>query len=122
MNGTVSDIYNDTNFLGDATMAAGSNLITILTWDEAGTNDTYRSVFMPPAKPQVFLFDQNGNLTNDGYQAYTWTDENRLAAVETAVPAVNEGMERRKSAFVYDGQGRRVRKFDCGKMGTDEKK
>ncbi len=52
---TNAAMYNGTNWLGGAALKAGSNNVPVAAWQ--GTN---RSVAMPPAKPQVFLWDANG--------------------------------------------------------------
>ena len=33
---------------------------------------------------KAYLYDANGNLTNDGRLAYFWNDENRFVAVRNA--------------------------------------
>lgn len=61
--------------------------------------------------PEVFGYDDDGNLTTDGRWTYTWDGENRLIAMETlpavatAIPALKQRLE-----FAYDGQGRRIAK------------
>lgn len=47
----------------------------------------------------VYLYDQNGNLTNDGLRSFAYDDENQLVTVWEANTYSN--------AFVYDGLGRR---------------
>ena len=49
--------------------------------------------------PVSFLYDANGNLTNDGLRSLSYDDENQL--VEVAIPG------QAKSDFFYDGLGRR---------------
>jgi RHS repeat-associated protein len=44
-------------------------------------------------------YDSAGNLTNDGVHAYTFDAENKISKVDTV------------SAYVYDGEGQRVRKL-----------
>jgi len=46
-----------------------------------------------------FTYDSSGNLTNDGVHAYTFDAENKINKVDNA------------SAYVYDGEGQRVRKL-----------
>jgi RHS repeat-associated protein len=49
-----------------------------------------------------FIYDANGNLTDDGVRTYKWDAENRLINVALkAQPSQN-------TSFVYDGLGRRV--------------
>jgi RHS repeat-associated protein len=48
----------------------------------------------------TLTYDQNGNLTNDGTNTYTWDARNRLTAISGGVTA----------SFSYDALGRRVSK------------
>lgn len=52
------------------------------------------------------LYDDDGNMTGYGNRVYTYNAENRLVAVDPAIPA--EGDSRLE--FVYDYLGRRVQK------------
>jgi RHS repeat-associated protein len=64
-------------------------------------------VFNPPAT-EVFTYDADGNLTQDGRWTYTWDGENRLIEMkrDTGTPAG----ARQRLVFEYDHQGRRIRK------------
>jgi RHS repeat-associated protein len=64
-------------------------------------------VFNRPAT-EVFTYDADGNLTQDGRWTYTWDGENRLIEMkrESATPAG----ARQRLVFEYDHQGRRIRK------------
>ena len=104
--GTNAAIYNNTNFLGGATVQPGSNTISIVTRDATSTTETTRVVHMPPTNPQLLRYDLNGNLTNDGQKAYFWDEENRLTAIDSVVGP------KRRSEYGYDGMGRRVQKAD----------
>src|SRR6266436_1197505 len=46
-----------------------------------------------------FSYDSTGNLTNDTIHAYTFDAENKISKVDNV------------SAYVYDGEGQRVRKL-----------
>ena len=61
-----------------------------------------------PKTPEVFTYDADGNLTQDGKWNYTWDAENRLIAMEsvTGIPDA----ARRKLEFAYDHQSRRISK------------
>ena len=48
----------------------------------------------------TFQYDNNGNLTSDGVNTYTWSARNQLVAINGAVTA----------SFIYDAEGRRVSK------------
>lgn len=56
--------------------------------------------------PEVFQYDADGNLTNDGHWSYTWDGENRLIGMSVTTKA---GPQYQLS-FVYDYQGRRIQK------------
>jgi YD repeat-containing protein len=64
-------------------------------------------VFNRPAT-EVFTYDADGNLTQDGRWTYTWDGENRLIEMkrDTGTPAG----ARQRLVFEYDHQGRRIRK------------
>lgn len=63
------------------------------------------NVFLPQTAEQ-FLYDEDGNLTNDGRWVYTWDAENRLKSM-TAKSAIPSGAKV-ALAFAYDHQGRRI--------------
>jgi|GEM_PF-2335775 len=100
---------NGTNWLGGAVVQAASNAIPIVVWAGTNSTETNLAVYLPPANPQVFQYDANGNLTNDGQRAYAWDEENRLVAVEMKAGLVQP---RLRSEYTYDAQGRRVRAVD----------
>jgi hypothetical protein len=54
----------------------------------------------------------NQPITNDGYRVYTWDEENRLIAIESAPEAVATGIERRRNENLYDAQWRRILRTD----------
>jgi RHS repeat-associated protein len=70
-----------------------------------------RRTFVPQT-PEIFSYDADGNLTQDGRWIYTWDAENRLVAMETRADVVAQasGLPRQKLDFTYDAQGRRVQK------------
>jgi RHS repeat-associated protein len=57
--------------------------------------------------PEVFNYDADGSLTNDGRWAYTWDAENRLVKM-TANTAVGPQYQLN---FAYDAQSRRIQKI-----------
>jgi RHS repeat-associated protein len=59
--------------------------------------------------PEGFVYDADGNLTQDGRWVYSWDGENRLIAVETATNVENL-VPKMKLDFTYDYQSRRVGK------------
>jgi len=72
--------------------------------DIIGTNQG--NVFVKQT-PEVFNYDADGNLTNDGRWAYTWDGENRLVKM-TANTLVGPQFQLN---FVYDAQSRRIQKI-----------
>ncbi len=70
-------------------------------------SETQGNVFVPQT-PEVFHYDDDGNLTQDGHWTYTWDAENRLVnmTANANVPA----SAKKKLVFAYDWMGRRVLK------------
>jgi RHS repeat-associated protein len=57
--------------------------------------------------PEIFSYDADGNLTNDGRWAYSWDGENRLK-----VMTVNTNVgPQYQLTFAYDAKGRRIQKM-----------
>jgi len=101
--------------VNNASSAVYTQLTTVGVLKNAGSNqmDIVSSVtgrVFVAKTPEMFGYDADGNLTNDGRFAYTWDAENRLLNVETAVSAVQAGAPRQKLIFGYDHQSRRVSK------------
>jgi hypothetical protein len=101
-----------TNWLGAATVSAGSNSIPIVAWEGTNSSRANLTVYMPPSNPQIFTYDLNGSLTAEGQRTYQWTEENRLKEIETSAAATAIGIPKRKSVYTYDGMGRRIGKTD----------
>lgn len=62
-----------------------------------------------PQTPEVFVHDDDGNLTEDGQFIYTWDGENRLIKVETKPAAVAVGAKKVKQEAEFDHRNLRVR-------------
>jgi len=60
--------------------------------------------------PESFIYDADGNLTQDSRWIYTWDAENRLTAMEARAEAVSAGAPKVRLVFGYDGGGRRFKK------------
>jgi YD repeat-containing protein len=111
MPATIYSGAGGTNFyLGGQTVGAGSNALSIVAWQGTNATESVRTVWMSRDKPESFTHDAKGNMLSDGYRQFVWNDENRLVAVEnlTNYP----GLPRRRSEFVYDGQGRMCKRVD----------
>ncbi len=59
-----------------------------------------------PQTPEQYIYDADGNLTQDGRWTYTWDAENRLVKM---APSTATGPQV-SLQFDYDRQGRRIRK------------
>jgi RHS repeat-associated protein len=57
--------------------------------------------------PEIFSYDADGNLTNDGRWIYTWDGENRLIQMTVNT---NVGPQYQLT-FAYDAKGRRIQKL-----------
>ena len=71
------------------------------------TNSTTGNLFLPKTA-EVFAYDADGNLTNDGRWAYVWDGENRL--VRQFAPTTAPSGSVVALVFGYDWQGRRISK------------
>ncbi len=88
--------------------AALTNLAVLNNGTNADFLTNYTASVFVPKSPEVFGYDLDGNLTNDGHWRYTWDAENRLVQM-TNVAGLPLGAQRRL-VFAYDAQGRRIRK------------
>ena len=100
--------------LANASSAIYTNVSVVGVRKNAGTNqlDVVTQVtgheFLPRS-PEVFGYDADGNLTNDGRWAYTWDGENRLVEMQTLTD-LPSSVPRQKLSFAYDFQSRRIGK------------
>lgn len=60
--------------------------------------------------PEVFAYDFDGNLTQDGKWTYSWDAENRLVAIEPSPASLSAGAPRERITYEYDGLSRRIRR------------
>ncbi len=69
-----------------------------------------------PKTPEIFSYDDDGNLTCDGLWIYKWDAENRLVSMESVstIPIV----AKKKINFAYDFHGRRIQKLVSTNNGT----
>lgn len=98
---------------------AGSNSSTAVSQDleieasrtsPAESADETRAAFLPQT-PESFDHDDDGNLKQDGRWDYHWDAENRLVGMETRASIASAFPDQKKRlTFVYDSQGRRIRK------------
>jgi RHS repeat-associated protein len=94
--------------------------ITNLAVLQQGTNaDVVSSVTgnaLLPRNPELFGYDLDGNLTNDGRWAITWDAENRATSFTSL--ASTPAASRRKVDCTYDYVGRRIQKIVSAWNGT----
>ncbi|MBX9571394.1 MAG: LysM peptidoglycan-binding domain-containing protein [Candidatus Obscuribacterales bacterium] len=98
--GTVSP---STKFAGDAELSSGPNTVSVTALSGGGTaaTDSY-SITVTGAASQSLTYDDNGNLTNDGTNSYSWDVENRL--LQITYPGSGNNTQ-----FTYDPLGRCVK-------------
>ena len=93
--------YDSLNRLASVQENSGSS------WSQTNSYDVYgnRSIagsgitFISNNRMNGYSYDSGGNLLNDGSHAYTYDAENKIAKVDAV------------AAYVYDGEGQRVRKL-----------
>ncbi|HEX3247804.1 MAG TPA: RHS repeat-associated core domain-containing protein [Pyrinomonadaceae bacterium] len=61
-----------------------------------------------PKTPELFTYDDDGNITLDGRWIYAWDGENRLISMEAVAAVPVEAKQ--KLEFAYDQMGRRIQK------------
>jgi RHS repeat-associated protein len=72
-----------------------------------GTTTTVTGNVFLPQTPEVFSYDADGNLTNDGHYSYTWDAENQLVFMQTTNLPTAAWFQ---IQMEYDWMGRRIRK------------
>jgi len=99
VNGQSAATYGDNTFATTAglSLANGANTFTTVVQYASLTLTNTTTSQLPT--PVAFLYDANGNLTNDGLRSLSYDDENQLVDVTIAGQS--------KSDFFYDGLGRR---------------
>ena len=86
-----------------------SNNTTAAQWEGikvASGGATNTGYLYAPKTPEIFKYEADGNLTNDGRWAYTWDAENRLIGMTVNT---NVGPQYQLT-FAYDAKGRRIQK------------
>ena len=99
----------------DAAAAYAAITVQVTTNGSGGTAGPFPltqtgRVFVP-AKNEVYSYDADGNLTQDGRWTYSWDGENRLTnMVSMALPNNPPAGTPMRVSFRYDAQGRRIYK------------
>ena len=96
------EYFRDELPANNGSSALWTNILVTATGQTSVTGNVYVA-----KEPEVFQYDPDGNLTNDGRFAYVWDGENRLVAMTN-----NTGVGPRYGLkFAYDPQGRRIQKY-----------
>ncbi len=110
VNGLAAVLYSDSTFATNGfTLVDGDNPFTAIAHDSHGRASTNAITCYLPATV-TYMYDSNGNLTNDGTRNFAYDDENQLISVW--VPNVW------RSDFVYDGKMRRRERFESQWNGS----
>jgi RHS repeat-associated protein len=83
----------------------GSLVWTNIPVTTSGGGSASGKVYVPQT-PEVYQYDLDGNLLQDGRWTYTWDAENRLIKIES-LAAMPEA-DKRRGNYAYDHQGRRI--------------
>jgi RHS repeat-associated protein len=106
--------------IGNTTYPQTATLTTVGVLPNGTNRDivtTNSGTLFVPVTPEIFRYDADGNMTNDGHWILTWDAENRLIALDpigTLVPDVTKQSLR----FGYDHQGRRISKIVSNLTGS----
>ena len=73
----------------------------------SGNNAAFGNLFVPKTQEQ-FIYDADGNLTQDGRWTYAWDAENRLTNMTSLSTAPT--WSKLRLDFAYDAKGRRIQK------------
>jgi RHS repeat-associated protein len=89
-----------------------------IEWDaNAQGPEDWRAVIVPPTL-EKYLYDLDGNMTQDARWQYFWDGENRLVRMETRAN-LSPSIPRRKLEFSYDYASRRVKREGFGWIDID---
>src|ERR1041384_7865364 len=81
VNGSSATLYADNSFAKDSlTITNGANSFTAIGTDSLSRSATNSAAGNFPSTVNA-TYDNNGNMTSDGYHAYGYDDENQLVSV-----------------------------------------
>ena len=89
-------------------MLAPVDIVAAVTSGSANTVTETSGHSYVAQTPEVFQYDLDGNLTQDGRWNYTWDGENRLIGMSSIASVPSGG--KKQLAFAYDYQSRRISK------------
>ena len=111
VNGNSADVYGDGTFaLGGFTPTNGQNTYTAIAEDNVSRFST-NSVTVNVLGSRSYLYDLNGNLTNDGVRNFAYDDENQLVSLWVSNAWSNsfayDGLQRKRieQEFSWNGSG-----------------
>ncbi|WP_414664427.1 RHS repeat-associated core domain-containing protein [Horticoccus sp. 23ND18S-11] len=113
--------------IANSEMPAKESVSVTATQTGAGANGAdlvrreTRTAVAPPGN-QTLVYDEDGNLKDDGLWHYEWDAENRLAAMRTSDAAIGPipVADARRLEFRYDHMGRRIgKRVRAGRNGSD---
>ncbi|MBI3871290.1 MAG: RHS repeat-associated core domain-containing protein [Verrucomicrobia bacterium] len=99
--------------VNNASTEVYTSVTNLATYGTSGTN--IGNLFTPKT-PEVFSYDADGNLTNDGRWVYTWDGENRLTKMESQSSAPTAS--KRKVVYGYDYQSRMIARTGYTNSGS----
>lgn len=95
----------------NSSSALWTNIIVAATGQTSVTGNVFVA-----QEPEQFLYDLDGNLTNDGRFSYAWDGENRLTNL-TSLASAPTG-SKVKLDFAYDAKDRRIQKVVSTNNGS----
>jgi RHS repeat-associated protein len=107
---TDTTISPSTRFVSAPSLASGTNSINVSAQSGGGTKGSLSSpvsVTVSSGTSALLTYDENGNMTSDGTNTYSWDAENRL--VQITYPGTGQ-----TSTFSYDALGRNVKIVEAG--------
>lgn len=98
-------------FEAELDLPAGTSTLAVEAADASGNRSSYRyTVATDPQVPRNFIYDDDGNLTDDGVRTYEWDSLSRLKLVTWATGVTTQ--------FKYNALGQRAERIETN--GTTE--
>jgi RHS repeat-associated protein len=106
--------------LNNASSGVYESVTNLAVLNRGGTNQDILTnitgnIFLPQ-NPENFVYDADGNLTQDGRWTYSWDAENRLVEMTSLSSAPSASKV--KLDFLYDWQARRIQKLVSTNNGS----
>lgn len=92
------------NFDGTLNVNVGTNTVAVIATDASGNSRTNNyQVNVPSGVNTTFVYDLNGNLTNDGSKTFEWDAANRCVAINFAT---------HRTEMNYDWRSRETKRIE----------